>query len=555
MGVVSSHLKNSPPELVERELEAVLDAGFGWIRCDFAWYDLEPRSGTWNLGGTDHLVDQAGKRCIRILGILGSSPPWANGGRAWNYPPTDLQAWRNYVRTVVSHYRGKVAAWEVWNEQNIHAFWQPEPDPVSYVRLLAAASEEIRKSDPGAQVVMGGVAGLDPDYLNACLSLGASEYVDALAYHPYAETIGEEGQSEADRLRPKEKLCRDIVAFVRDLIGRYTQKRLEIWVTEVGWTTWEGELGVEECTQADYLARTVLNYGDSDVSKVFVYNLRDTLLNEVDRYGLLRVDFSHRESFRMMRTLLREASDAVPASLSPFVLRCSKPDTLESHAFLVRGEDIFLFLWKRDDAPDTLSLRMQGASSFRLPLVIDLISGETESPPGMAREPSGDITVGELCLGKSPVALRFTRVGLLSLNPSRGYQFTPVLSLERVEGRGFEPGASLELVRGNVRLACYDARVVSESEARCRVGLWGAEPGRYDLVLINPDGSRAVLPSAFEVLPVCGWGGGAIFFLGVPLLIAVGLTPRLKNAFLGDRLGRGWFGDHQKGESVDGREV
>ena len=528
VGVVSSHLKNYPPEIMELELEAARKGGFGWVRCDFAWYDLEPRRGEWNLQGTDLLVEMAGARGLKVLGILGSCPPWANGGNAWNHPPTELEAWKGYVRTVVSRYRGRVAAWEIWNEENIHAFWQPRPDPAAYVKLLIAASAEIRKADPGAQVVMGGVAGLDPAYLHACLVLGAGEYVDAVAYHPYAETIGEEGQPETDRLKPKERLCRHIVAFVKDLVNTYTRRRVEIWITEVGWTTGEGELGVDEITQADYLARTLLNYGNTEVSKVFVYNLRDTLLNEADRYGLLRADFSARDSYRVMGNLLREAVDARPLSDPPFDLRCYRQESLEAHAYLARGGDILLSLWKSDDNDDVASLLLKEASSYRDPLVVDLVSGSRVTLPGAARDPSGTLAVEGLRVGKRPLFILFPRVEVRSVSPSRGYQFTLVMNLERVEGMGFAPGATVELVKGGSRLACYDVQVLSESELRCRVGLWGAEPGRYDLVLVNPDGSQAVLPSAFEVFPACGAGAGFLFLAGPTLLMAALLVVRVR---------------------------
>lgn len=543
VGVVSSHIKNYPPDVIEKELDAVRDGGFGWIRCDFAWYDLEPQKGNWNFQGTDRVVELAGSRGVKVLGILGSCPPWANGGNSWNYPPTDLEAWKNYVSTVVSRYRGRVAAWEIWNEENIHAFWQPEPNPAAYVGLLALASAEIRKADPDAIVVMGGVAGLDPDYLNACLALGAAEHVDAIAYHPYAETIGEEGQPQADFLRPKERLCRNIVGFVRNLISLYTQRKVEIWITEVGWTTWEGETGVDEVTQADYLARTILNYASTEVSKVFVYNLRDTHLNDVDRYGLLRVDFSAKEASRVMGNLLREAADAESLDPMPFQVQCTGPGSLEAHAFRVRGGDLLLSLWKSDDAPDTGFLRFEGASSFRNPVLLDPVSGARIPLEGIARDPSSGLSVGNLGLGKRPLLILFSEVELWSVYPSRGQQFTIILDLESVKGRGFASGAKLELVRGGSRLGCYDVQLISEGELRCRVGLWGAEPGRYDLVLVNPDGSGAVLPSAFEVVPLCGVGAGVMFLLGTPVLAVLWLAGRRKSSFLPRvKSGRGAIG-------------
>ena len=207
-GVASSHLKLWDAATMERELDAAAGAGIGWVRCDFAWSDLEPVEDDWNFTGSDMAVAKAEEHGVEILGILAASPPWANGGNAWNYPPTDLEAWSDYVRTVCLRYKGKVTAWEVWNEENIHQFWMPEPNSAEFVQLLQLASVEIRTADPDATIVMGGVAGLGSDYLNECLAAGAADYIDAIAYHPYAETIGVEGQPEEDKYRPKEELCR-----------------------------------------------------------------------------------------------------------------------------------------------------------------------------------------------------------------------------------------------------------------------------------------------------------------------------------------------------------
>src|SRR5439155_16083437 len=93
-----------------------------------------------------------------------------------------------------------VAAWEVWNEPNIAAFWSPKPDPVLYARLLAAAAAAIRETDPHALVLSGGLATasdrsngrtIAPEtFLAALYRRGVRHTFDAVAVHPYAYTIG-----------------------------------------------------------------------------------------------------------------------------------------------------------------------------------------------------------------------------------------------------------------------------------------------------------------------------------------------------------------------------
>lgn len=530
-GAASSHIKLWDPAAVGAELDALAEAGLGWLRCDFAWSDLEPSPGEWNFAGADRVVEEAGRRGIRVLGILGTSPPWANGGHEWNWPPTDAAAWRNYARTVASRYAGRVSAWEIWNEQNIDAFWQPAPDPAAYVALLAEASPEIRAADPAAVIVMGGVAGLGSADLDAYLSAGAAEYIDALAYHPYAETIGREGQPEGDALRPKESLCREIVAFVRLLISRHTARDLGIWITEVGWTTSpESPAGVDEATQADYLLRTMVNYAATDVDRVIWFNLRDTHLNPWDRYGLLLFGFSPKPSYRYYSTFQEVFGPCTGPAPGAASFSCSAPASLEAHAFRLPSGGLVLSAWKSDDAPDVLTVTVPDPS-LADPVRVDPASGAASPASGVSRDASGNITVTGLAAGRTPVILRLEKVSVSSVAPNQAYQHTFSMPINELAGTGFQPGARVRLEMDGKVIEAYAVNVVSPALITCTVGLFGVEPGAYDMVVTNPDGSRAKLEDGFRVISLCGAGSGTA-------LLAAGIVLGLVSAAGGVRLRR-----------------
>lgn len=128
-GACASHLIWDDAATQERELAAMEEAGIKWLRFGFAWCDMEPTRGNWNFELVDRAVEKARAHGIQILGILGGTPGFANGNMPFNYPPTDIPAWQNYITTVTTRYRGKVSAWEIWNEENIHGFWMPNPTP------------------------------------------------------------------------------------------------------------------------------------------------------------------------------------------------------------------------------------------------------------------------------------------------------------------------------------------------------------------------------------------------------------------------------------------
>ncbi len=144
----------------------------------FRWSLVEPKPGqfVWN----DGKVANARAAGISILGTLGvQAPAWAQSGGVPN-----LDAWQKYVSAVASHYRGRVQAWEIWNEPNARF------TSAFYAQMLARASQAIRAADPSAQVVgIGGAA--TSVYVRAVMSALATDLpnwrsdIDALSIHMY----------------------------------------------------------------------------------------------------------------------------------------------------------------------------------------------------------------------------------------------------------------------------------------------------------------------------------------------------------------------------------
>jgi hypothetical protein len=103
-----------------------------------------------------------------------------------------------------------------------------------------------------------------------------------------------------------------------------------------------------------------------------------------------------------------------------------------------------------------------------------------------------------------------------SIDPSVGSQLSLSLDISAITGTGFEPGAAVRLEKGEVVIEALDVDVVSDTEITCNVGLFGVEPGQYDVVVINPDGEEARLEEAFTVMGACGQGAGsALLVLGL----------------------------------------
>ena len=513
-GVAQSHFMHASDTNKNRQVAEAADAGLGWMRFHLAWPDLEPTRGSWSWAKADAAVAKAESAGIKVLGILGACPTWANGGLPFNYPPTDIAAWKNYVSTVCTRYRGRVAAWEVWNEENIHGFWMPQPDAAAFSALVKETTPAIRAADPDAKVVLGGVAGLDPTFLDNCLAAGVADYVDAIAYHPYPEAL------TFLNYTPQEANCRYIVNWLRWLISSRTSKPLEIWITEFGWTT----TTVDEGTQASYLLRSLINYAGTSVDMVFSYNLWDESYSSYDpeaNYGLLANDFSEKPACGYYRTFLDVFGNAVSKTTTAATFTCSEAGTLEAHSFNLADGGLAIAVWKSNDVNDTATVKVQNAS-YGDPVTVNPLTGAGQATPGVTRDATGKITISNLAVGKDPVIIRLNVPGMVpsvpapppaspsisSLSPAAA----PVGAEVTINGSDFGTTAGTSAVKfGGVAAAGY----TEYSDTRIKAKVPGGISGTVSLTV-----TRDSLVS-----------NGASFAVQAESLTLVSLKPSSANQF------------------------
>ena len=484
-GAVDSHFKLHNGSTMDRELSDLAAAGVKSLRFDFAWADLEPARDAWNFAQADLAVAKAQSYGIQVLGILGACPTWANGNRPFNYPPTDIEAWKNYVSNVCTRYKGQVTAWEIWNEENIHGFWLPSPDANAYVALVKQTTPQIRAADPAATVVMGGVAGLDPNYLDNCFKAGVADYVDAVAYHPYPEAL------TFMNYTPQESNCRYIVSWLRWLISTYTTKPIQIWLTEFGWTSCTGTPpGVSEATQAAYLLRSMVSYGGCQVDRVYWYNAWDGAQNPADsesNYGLLANDFTKKPAYSYYKTFLNVFGQATSEVTGVTSVTCSAPGSLEAHSFALQDGGMAMAVWKADDLADTATVTVNNAT-YGDPAKVDPLTGVAQAAAGVTRDPH-KITIAGVALGKEPVIFRLPEslggVGapkIVSLAPASG----PVGMEVTLSGSSFGATRGTSYVSfGTVQAIAYT--LWSDTSVKCNVPA-GAS-GAVQVTVTTPAGT------------------------------------------------------------------
>lgn len=204
---------------LHRVFELMREAGFDAVRSDFDWRVCQKEKGSpMDFTRFDHVVDDAAKYGIRVLPILADAPQWA-------LPLHEhLDEWRFFVREMARHFKGRISVFEIWNEENISAFWH-NPDPLHYAQVLKAAHEEIKAVDPSIRVAFGGTAGCDVGFIEKTIRAGARQSFDIIAIHPYCQP------------HSADPVLKTNLTDLRKMMSRNGISDRSIWITEMGWPT------------------------------------------------------------------------------------------------------------------------------------------------------------------------------------------------------------------------------------------------------------------------------------------------------------------------------
>lgn len=222
-GVVAD-LTRSEYGMREELLDLAQKGGLGYVRVDWDWRVCQPtRDAAFDFSRYDRLVEAAEARGVRLLPIVYGTPKWADP--AWR----NADAYAAFCRATVRRYGLRLPVLEIWNEQNIPAFWK-DPDASRYVALLRKAHEAIKAENPQVRVAFGGTAGWAPDFIEACYKAGAQPFFDIMNVHPYTYP------------RPAEVSVPDALKALRARMARHGDAAKPIWFTEVGWPTHEASL-------------------------------------------------------------------------------------------------------------------------------------------------------------------------------------------------------------------------------------------------------------------------------------------------------------------------
>jgi hypothetical protein len=182
-------------EVADRDLKLVKEAGFRWVKQEIPWREIEGHAkGNWHWDIPDRMLDQIDSHGLKVIVRLGSQPAWASRTPLPGIsPPDTMQDFYDYVFAVASRYRGRVEAYQIWNEPNLAREWGDRPpNPAEYTELLKTGYRAVKAADPQAIVISAGLAPTTrhdaaamPDiyFIQGMYEAGAAPYFDALGVH------------------------------------------------------------------------------------------------------------------------------------------------------------------------------------------------------------------------------------------------------------------------------------------------------------------------------------------------------------------------------------
>ena len=241
---------------MDRTVATSQDLGARWMRLTMSWHDIETSKGSYRgLAAYDTAISKAAASGAKVLVSVYTAPDWASGSTNRESPPQNPADYADFMRFVAARYSGQVSAWEIWNEQNSQSFWSTGPNAGAYAQLLKAAYPAVKAADPAALVVYGGTWQNDYEFLEAAYAAvpDLGQYFDVMATHPYSGVAAPEQVARDANGR----IAKWSFAGYRELRATMLNHGDDkpIWFTEFGWATFDGEWGVSEATQADFLSR------------------------------------------------------------------------------------------------------------------------------------------------------------------------------------------------------------------------------------------------------------------------------------------------------------
>jgi hypothetical protein len=298
--------------------------GTHWVRVFASWPDLEPQPGVlasnW-LYYYEQLL-HALPAGTKVVADVVNTPQWETGSGDVHTPPANPEDYAAFLGMLAQHWAGRVAAYEIWNEEDNASWWTGAPNPAAYTQLLKATYPVVKAADPGAAVVLGGMTGNDYPFLEGVYAAGGKGSFDAVGVH--TDTACNVSPPSFFIRQMDKRMIPDSFLAYREVhaVMLANGDDRPIWMTEMSWRTtgatcdegaWAGQKpeGVSDEQQAAYLSQAYHCMAqDPYVQLALWYPLQD---EGTSVSGLIRANGSHKPAFAAMQDYARHGDQVTQA--------------------------------------------------------------------------------------------------------------------------------------------------------------------------------------------------------------------------------------------------
>ena len=178
----------------EKAYPFMAETGVKWVRLQSGWQKTEQQKGVYNFEWLDKIVDKMIEMgiepwlCLCYGNELYTQAAKAVFG-AVGCPPIKTEeervAWKKYVEATVTHFKGRVHYYEVWNEPDGLWCWKHGPNAEELADFIIATAKACKNADENCKVIGLATCEAQPEFHNTLFEKGIGDYIDAVSYHAY----------------------------------------------------------------------------------------------------------------------------------------------------------------------------------------------------------------------------------------------------------------------------------------------------------------------------------------------------------------------------------
>ena len=285
-------------EAIKGIADLVKNAGYGFVRTSHRWNEMETVKGQYKL---THNIEYANSYLssigVRMLAIITQENPLYDQYPYWLQSVDKRKAYADYCSFLVNALKKYTHYFCSPSELNRYNGQYRQDNYTDFFNIVKDAYPAIKKADPNAYIVSGGLAGYQKEYNQHLFDLGILNYCNAYSMNIYEHVAGPETWYSN---YPELDIYSNTMNFNSEV--KQADPKQETWISETGWTTRLTNANekltrkqlpwcISEKDQARWYARSfMVNSDPNQIDKVFHYSFVNNYVgyfDPEDNYGII----------------------------------------------------------------------------------------------------------------------------------------------------------------------------------------------------------------------------------------------------------------------------